>query len=51
MEPTIVPEPSPEERAALEEALAEVIREPAEAYSEWWREGVREALTAPGEPD
>ena len=44
MEHEIVPEPSSEEREAIDEALARLVAEPAEARSAWWREGVREGL-------
>jgi hypothetical protein len=46
------PEPSPEEREALERALARLLAERADARSAWWREGVRESLEeADAEPD
>ncbi len=38
------PEPSPEEREALERALARLLAEPAEPRSAWWREGLRDDL-------
>ena len=48
----IRPEPSPEEREALERALARLLEEPAETRSAWWREGMRENLASPeDEPD
>lgn len=47
MELEITPEPSPEEREALERALARLLQEPASAQerSAWWREGIRESLS------
>ena len=45
------PEPSPEEREALERALAPLLAEETDARSAWWREGVRESLEGEGEPD
>jgi hypothetical protein len=45
METDIDPEPSPEERDALLEALREVAAETPNPYSAWWRRGVREAVT------
>ncbi len=36
------PEPSPEEREALERALARLLAERAEPQSRWWRAGVAE---------
>jgi hypothetical protein len=44
MELEITPEPPPEEREALERALARLLAEPARERSAWWREGVRENL-------
>jgi hypothetical protein len=43
----ITPEPSPEERQALERALARLLEEPERARerSAWWREGVCESLS------
>jgi hypothetical protein len=40
----ITPEPSPEERAAIEAALRPLLREEreAEAASEWWASGFEE---------
>lgn len=51
MELRITPEPSPEERAALERAIASLVEEGADARSDWWREGVREGLSEEEEPD
>ena len=45
------PEPSPEDREALERALARLLAEETDARSAWWREGVRESLEGEGEPD
>jgi hypothetical protein len=39
------PEPTPEEREALERALAASLDEP-ELRSAWWRAGLRESLTS-----
>ena len=39
----VTPEPSPEEREALERALDEAAK-PEPGRSGWWREGVREAV-------
>jgi hypothetical protein len=50
------PEPSPEEREALERALARVLAEREDPRSAWWRAGVAESVvaeedvTADGEP-
>jgi hypothetical protein len=50
------PEPSPEEREALERALARVLAERDDPRSAWWRAGVaenvvaEEDVTADGEP-
>jgi hypothetical protein len=50
------PEPSPEEREALERALARVLAEREDPRSAWWRAGVaenvvaEEDVTADGEP-
>jgi hypothetical protein len=45
------PEPTPEEREALAEALARVLAERAEPRSAWWNEGVRESVSPDEEPD
>jgi hypothetical protein len=42
MKPEITPEPSPEEREALEEALARLLEPPSEPRTPWWRRGVEE---------
>lgn len=44
MRPDFEPEPTPEEREALETALARLLQGPAEARSAWWRRGLEEAL-------
>jgi hypothetical protein len=44
MEPEIVPEPSKEEREALDEALARLLAQRPDPYSDWWRQGVDEAV-------
>jgi ABC-type uncharacterized transport system involved in gliding motility auxiliary subunit len=43
----ITPEPPPEEREALERALARLLQEPEERRSAWWRVGIQENLTEP----
>ena len=49
----IEPEPTPEEREALERALASLPQEAADPRGAWWRAGVRfttpnaEAVTGP----
>ena len=50
MEPEIRPEPTTEEREAIDDALARLLLEWPETRSQWWREGVREAVTGEGEP-
>jgi hypothetical protein len=50
MEPEFVPEPPADERAALDEALARLLADRSDPYSDWWREGVRETLTPEEEP-
>jgi hypothetical protein len=45
----ITPEPSPDERVALERALARLLEEPEEQGSAWWREGIRENLAEEAE--
>jgi hypothetical protein len=50
MEPEIVPEPSVSDREALDEALARLLTERDDPYSEWWRAGVRELVTREEEP-
>jgi hypothetical protein len=45
------PEPTPEEREALELALARALAERSEPRSAWWREGVRESVSPEPEPE
>jgi hypothetical protein len=45
------PEPTPEEREALDRALARVLAERPEPRSAWWSEGVRESVSPDEEPD
>ena len=40
------PEPTPEEREALERALAEALDDQAELRSAWWQTGLQEALSS-----
>jgi hypothetical protein len=47
MELEITPEPSPEEREALERALARLLAGPDDPRSAWWREGISENLSDP----
>ena len=46
----VTPEPDPEEREALERARAPLLWPPPDGRSEWWREGVREALNPEAGP-
>jgi hypothetical protein len=42
---TITPEPTPEERAAIERALATLLDPRGGAdRGRWWREGIRESV-------
>ncbi len=41
----ITPEAPPEEREALERALARLLEEPEDQRSAWWRAGIHENLT------
>jgi hypothetical protein len=50
MDYAVRPEPSPEEREALERALLRLLAEHSDARGDWWRAGVRESL-APDEND
>jgi hypothetical protein len=43
VKPKFDPEPTPEEREALEEALRRLLDPPAEP-SAWWRRGIEENL-------
>jgi hypothetical protein len=47
------PEPTPDEREALEQALARLLaeREGADPRSAWWRAGVEESVAGEPEPD
>jgi hypothetical protein len=51
MEPEIVPEPPAGERQALDEALARLLSDPADPYSDWWRAGAREGVMPEEESD
>jgi hypothetical protein len=42
VKPEITPEPTPDEREALEEALARLLEPPPEPRTPWWRRGVEE---------
>ena len=44
----ITPEPSTEEREALERALARLLGEPDGGVTAWWREGIRENVLGEG---
>ena len=46
----IEPPPSPEEREAIERALAARPVEPADPRGVWWRAGVRETVSPEAEP-
>jgi hypothetical protein len=46
----ITPEPSPDERAAIEAAVAEVLNGESETRGAWWRAGVLDAADD-DEPD
>jgi hypothetical protein len=50
MSPDFDPEPTPEEREALEAALARLLQGPVEARSAWWRRGLEEALDDDSDP-
>jgi len=50
MTPEIRPEPSPEEREAIEEALAHLTSPAPDPRSAWWRAGVAEDLSEEEEP-
>ena len=50
MELEIGPEPSPEEREALERALAALAGPPPDGRGAWWRAGVEESLLDGDEP-
>jgi hypothetical protein len=44
MKPVFEPEPTPEEREALEVALARLLAPPLGPRSAWWQRGLEEAL-------
>jgi hypothetical protein len=44
MKPEFDPEPTPEEREALEAALGRLLEPPAEPRTAWWRRGVDESV-------
>jgi len=46
----IRPEPSPEEREAIDEALAHLASPAPDPRSDWWRAGVAEDLSEEEEP-
>jgi hypothetical protein len=46
----IRPEPSPEEREAIDEALARLASPAPDPRSDWWRAGVAEDLSEEEEP-
>lgn len=46
----IRPEPSPEEREAIDEALARLASPAPDPRSAWWRAGVAEDLSEEEEP-
>lgn len=50
MQLEIEPEPTPEEREALAQALAARSAPPADPRGAWWREGVRENVSPEAEP-
>ena len=45
------PEPTPEEREALDRALERVLAEHSDHRGAWWREGVLESVSPEGEPE
>lgn len=45
-----MPEPSAGDREALDEALARLVSERDDPYSEWWRAGIRDLVTPEEEP-
>ncbi len=46
----ITPEPSPDERAAIEAAMAEVQAGSRETAGAWWRAGLLDAVEGDDEP-
>lgn len=49
METTILPEPTPEEREAIEGALARLPAPAAHDRGDWWHAGVEEGLADPAD--
>jgi hypothetical protein len=45
------PEPTPEEREALDRALERVLAERDDHRGAWWREGVQESVAPEDEPE
>ena len=45
------PEPTAEEREALDEALARALAERDDPRGAWWREGVEESVSGEAEPE
>ena len=45
------PEPTPEEREALDRALERALAERGDGRGAWWREGVQESVSAEEEPE
>jgi hypothetical protein len=50
MKREIHPDPSPQELAAIDEALARLASPPADPRSAWWRAGLAEDLSEEEEP-
>ena len=50
MDVAIEPEPTPEEREAIERAVAALPVAPADPRGDWWREGVRANVSPEAEP-
>jgi hypothetical protein len=50
MELEIRPEPSPEERKAIERAVGSLADRLPDPRGAWWREGVRENVSPEAEP-
>jgi hypothetical protein len=45
------PEPTPDEREALEQALAHLLAERTDPRGAWWHEGVEESVSPDPEPE
>lgn len=45
------PEPTPDEREALDRALVRALAEQGDAHGAWWREGVQESVSPEADPD